>query len=134
MSYLWNVITGQVGQYLESELPASAAVSLASNVATDVTSLALPAGDWHVWGAIVTRPENGAVNFQGGWIGTASATIPVPPNKGAGAGTLDNFALTIPVGQRRIVLAAPATVYLSALAVFTGTCGAYGILCARRMA
>jgi hypothetical protein len=132
MSYLWNVITGKIGQYVEKIVPIGGAVSLTSNVAADITSLPLPAGDWDVRGSIVTNPSNGAVSFTGGWLSTTSATVPNTPN-GAAAGTLDNFALTIPVGTLRLSLSAPTTVYLSGLVVFTGSCGMYGILAARRI-
>lgn len=129
---------GAVGEYLESEILAGAAVALTTATPANITSLSLTAGDWDVWGeASFTLNAATTVTAINGWVSTTSATLPTAPNKGAMVtltATLTTGATQCaPVGMRRISLAATTTVYLSAQASFAvNTMAAYGMLCARR--
>lgn len=130
---------GDLGEYQEAEVLAGSAVSLTTATPANITSLALTAGDWDVWGeAAFTLNAATTVSAVNGWIYTTSATLPTAPNKGAIA-TLTAVLTTgatqcLPVGARRISLSATTTVYLSAQAAFAvNTMAAYGMLCARRV-
>lgn len=131
---------GQLGQKIESNIPLASAVNLANNVSKDVTSIALTAGVWLVWGNIAIVPTNNT-GGQLAWLGDASATPPTAPN-GGGETNLQaalTGALTsiLWAGVRNIVNAGPGsqTVYLSTNVNFpAGTCTAYGYIGAVRIA
>lgn len=129
--------TGNVGEYIFSEIVSGAALAFVSGTARDITSIDLSAGDWDAWATLSTAPATGATQTSiSAWINTVSATDPNPPNFGAYSQV--QTALTasagqsLPVGQIRLLLAAPTTVYLSATAVFGGAVSGYGFLGARR--
>lgn len=135
-----SAAAGYVGQIIETTVLAGAAVALTTATAADVASVALTAGDWDVWGNIVTAPAAGTTTSAlDGWISSTSATKPTKPNAGAYASILGitvaaNGILTLPVGMRRISVAAPTTVYLGIECAFAvSTMGAYGYIGARRV-
>ena len=133
-----NAAAGRIGEYIESEVLAGAAVSVSTATATNVTSISLTAGDWNVWGNIGTTAAGGAILTNwGGWISATSATLPTAPNKGAEIFTPLTYtvdtAAVYPVGMRRISIASTTTIYLSVYLVFAaGTATAYGYIGARR--
>lgn len=134
-----NAAAGSVGELIESTVLVGSAVSLTASTETNVTSISLTAGDWDVWG-LLDLSLNGATTLTGmtGWIHTVSATFPTPPNGGAyssrAATMTTGGAQHLPVGMRRLSLAATTTVYLSCYIVFgVNTCAAYGYLGARRV-
>jgi hypothetical protein len=130
-----NAATGKLGEYLTAVQ--STAVSITTTTATDIVSLSLTAGDWDV---------EGSVNFTGNTMTTVlaalsltSATLPSTPAIGGYnqigpfiSGSVSNAVL--PTGALRVSLAAPATVYLEAFAIFTlaGSTSGRGALRARR--
>jgi len=133
-----NAQAGWVGEYMSS-IVSSPGVTLTNNVAANVTTLALTAGDWDVDGELwVAATGTGSlVNIVGG-LTTTSATPPGAPADNAGrTGVMVNGTAPVTVidtvGPIRLSLAATTTVYLVAQAGFGATaCTAYGKLRARR--
>lgn len=133
-----NANTGSVGEILESTVLVGAAVSLTSNVAANITTIALTPGDWDIWGNIALSPGGSTTyNSVSGWINIVSATAPTIPGQGAyfihnntfttGAGAV------FPVGVIRLNPSNSTNLYLSTRIVFAAsTMAAYGYLAARR--
>lgn len=129
---------GQVGEYVESVVLAGSAVSLATGVVKDITSITLTAGDWDVSGLVVIVPAvtTSTTNYTG-FVNNVSATLP----------TLDQRLFTVnepPTvhaascssggNTKRYSLLTTTTIYLSVYSVFTvSTTGAYGKISARRI-
>jgi hypothetical protein len=133
-----NAAAGSVGELIESEILIGSAVSLTSTVSANITSITLTAGDWDVWGLIVSNPNVATTTaYLAGWTNTTSATAPSAPNKGGYvalpyAGTAGS-AILAPVGMRRYSVAGSTTVYLSVLTTFAvNVMSAYGYIGARR--
>jgi hypothetical protein len=121
---------------ITSTVLSAAAVTLATGTPSDVTSIPLPAGLWDLW-ATIDSAVGGTTDITQilGWISLTSATVPTIPNSGAFVGLNYPAASHIgfndhfPVGRMSLLLAAPATVYLSARATFTvSTFKMYGFL------
>lgn len=133
-----NAAAGAIGEYIEQVIPFGSPVTLVSNTAKTIASIALTAGDWHVWGAIVFQftsttsitaeiaslsNVNNGLPFETSYQYKHAAIVP---------GAAFPFAYNVPM--LRVSLAASATYYLVALAVFTvSTCGGSGFIAARRM-
>ena len=127
---------GNVGEYFQNTSPF---IGLSSGAAADIGQITLTAGDWDVWGTIVSSPGSGATpTYVKAWLNTAPASDPGPPNGGAywlnqdaaGGSGLETIA---PIGMKRLSLAGTATVYISCLANFSGgTMQALGFIAARR--
>ncbi len=126
-----NATAGDVGEYVTSTFGVA---PLSNNVAANVGSISLPAGDWDVTGYVLfTSSANNLVTVQA-WVGTVSATATEPHT------TIILFVGQMGGGTRldcptiRVNAAAPTTVYLGAFAGFpAGTAGGQGIIRARRM-
>lgn len=133
-----NADAGNIGEYISSTVLAGAAVSLTTGTDANVTSISLTAGDWDVWGLVATTVAGGTTtSLAQGWISTTSATLPTIPNEGAFAYDARAIAaggnLVMPVGMKRISLAATTTVYLSMRLTFAAsTASGYGFIGARR--
>jgi len=133
-----SAASGDIGEFIESEILSGSAVSVTSGVAKDITSISLTAGDWDVWGTVTTSPAGGTTSsLIVGWISTTSATLPTNPNKGAEFGSSVSVpaggAMTAPVGMRRLLLSTTTTTYLSCFISFAvSTMSAYGYIGARR--
>lgn len=129
-----NAATGDIGEFVSSEVASGSAVSLTTATAADVTSISLTAGDWDVRGHITI---NASVTFTvaNGWTSTTSATSPSSPNNGSYVGNQATGALlSSPTGVQRLSINSTTTVFLSALAFFSsGTCVAWGGIYARRV-
>ncbi len=133
-----NASAGFVGEILESTVLIGSGVSLSTGNPTDITSITLTAGDWDVWGTVVTSPSSGTTTSSVvGWVSTTSATIPTSPN----AGAISTFpvpiaattALRLSVGQRRVSVSTNTTCYLSISVSFAvSTMFGYGYIGARR--
>lgn len=109
-------------------------VSLTSANPTNITSIALASGTWIVWGNIVFQAATSTtITLIGGGIGEVSAILPSPPD-GGGSFLLSATLTTggtqsISVGQMRLNLTVPTTIYLVAQANFgTSTMTAGGFL------
>lgn len=133
-----NAAAGSVGEFISSNIPSGSAVSLTTGAAANVTSISLTAGDWDVWGEVVSLPAGTTTQSTViGGIGTTSATVPTlgtaspvvfsqyaPP-----AGT----SVFVNVGTGRINVSSTTTVFLVAQVSFgVSTCSAYGVISARR--
>jgi hypothetical protein len=127
---------GLIGQCINSNIPSGSAVALTTAVVGNVTSVSLTAGNWLCYGNLAFSPAGTTVtSSQGGWISTASATNPTPPNAGSEffsqamntvAGTNGNIW---PVGFTMENLTTTTTVFLEALANFTtSTESVYGYI------
>ena len=134
-----NANTGAVGEYLTANQSVGAPLSLTSNIALDVISIPLTAGDWDVQGtpyfAFGTTTTCSGISC---WISTTSATYP----GFGGATTSYNLAIAAASGQSlgwptptvRISLSGTTTVYMSAAATFaTSTMTVGGSIRARRV-
>lgn len=130
-----NANAGSVGEYVTATQ--SSAVSLASGVGSNITSISLTAGDWDVSGIINFVPANTTVvtNMTAG-ITTTSATlgvlgtfvgVSIPYTSTGGGSTFATPAV-------RINVSSTTTVYLVALQAFSAsTMTATGFIRARRV-
>lgn len=130
-----NASAGNLGEYISSTVASASAVALSNNVAKDVTSIVLTAGDWDVWGNVISV-NGGTITGFFAALSLTSNTLPTAPNNGgytniAGISTTSNIAAY--AGQMRVSVAANTTVYLETLAGFSGSVSAYGTIAARRM-
>lgn len=133
-----NAAVGRVGEYISSTVLVGSGIALTDATNTNITSISLTAGDWDVWGTVVSELGVGATMTSiAGWTSATSATLPTRPNNGAisiiqttfGA----NAVTSVPVNAQRVSLSATTTIYLSARSLFTGgTNTAYGFIGARR--
>lgn len=144
-----NVSAGYVGEYICAQVTnggsptgcatnTSTPVSLTTNTPVNIASISLTAGDYDVWGSVGFLPAGTTTtqNLQG-WISTASATNPIPPNFGAyfyqPLSYPAGVAPFMPVGTRQINVSSTTTVYLEVQAGFSvSTMTGYGFLAARR--
>jgi hypothetical protein len=132
-----NAHIGYPGQYVSSTVLLGGAVALTSNVAANITSIPLSAGDWDIYGSVNFSPAGTTqIAVEEAGVSQTSATLPTPPSggfTGTSATMPAGGQITLVLGHSPLSLAAPTTLYLVAYAVFTvSTCGAYGIIEARR--
>lgn len=134
-----NASAGNIGEYISASVVDGSAIVLTSTNIANITSMALTAGDWDVsfilgltgatatnlaWAYGTVGTTSGALNSTiGFYIGTGSL------------GTAFSGSQQIAIGSNnvRFSLAAPATVYLTTEAAFSGgACNAFGFIGARR--
>lgn len=132
-----NASAGYPGEYISSSVAAGSAVSLTTATSVDVTTISLTRGDWDVFGSIYFAPAGGAViTAESGGISTTAATLPTAPAGGfssvSGLTQAAGTAISLTLGITRISINTTTTVRLVAQASFSSTCGAYGIIQARR--
>ena len=130
-----NAAAGNVGEFVTSHVNESSGVSMTNNVATDITSISLTAGDWDVFGN-VSMINNGSQLAQYGqcWASLTSATKPDNSLTAAMYGpttTLQWVYLAIP--PLRVSIASTTTVYLSGQMGSNGTITGSGTISARRV-
>jgi hypothetical protein len=130
-----NAAAGIVGEYIESYIALGSATALTTNVAKNVTSISLTAGDWDVSGW-VGFTLNGATTSTAFAAGTSSTSATLGTDyfvetfTSAVAGSVQQF--TAPI--IRFSLAATTTIYLIAYCTFLiSTASAYGRISARRI-
>lgn len=128
---------GSVGEYISSSVTSASAVSLVTSTSKNVTSIALTAGDWLVCGGVsfVYGATTSITHIQGA-VSQASNTLDADTKFSLPMAAFVPGALT-PMGFHtavtRVLLSAPATIYLVAYATFTvSTCSAFGTISARR--
>ena len=134
-----DTTAGKVGEFITSNIPDGTPVGLTNNTNANVTSIALTAGDWDVWGNVDFQGDNTTtVTYLIGGINTISATRPDSSFSSSStfpAGST-NFAtgrVAFTVPQQRLSLSGNQTVYLVAFALFgVATCSVSGNLSARR--
>lgn len=134
-----NAASGIVGEIIESTVLVSSAIQLTDNNPNNVTSIALTAGDWDIWGSVHSNNDVGTLMTAFICsISTISSALPTAPNGGAyvgwqGTGIAGNNE-QFPVGMRRISVSTSTNTYLTAYARFTvSACMAYGYMGARRI-
>jgi hypothetical protein len=128
--------TGQIGEYLFAQVLQSAPVPIANNQIVNITQITLSAGDWGVSGNVGFAFTAGGATMLSCGINTVSAQIPTggtPINMIQLSGNVTIPATNMPIPATRIVLAAPAIIYLVATGTFTGTGVVYGTMNARRV-
>jgi hypothetical protein len=133
-----NAAAGNIGEYLHSFVLAGAAVNILNNTDTQITSLALTAGDWDLYGEIFFQPNAATITQVTGAIGTSVNSGPTVPNDGADRQQIPGQSLSSFVStnalRTRVSITAPATYILTGYVLFTGTSVAgYGALRARRV-
>ena len=132
-----NATAGKVGEMISSVVGSSPGVSLTSGNSADITSIALSAGDWDVWGNIGFTPSGTAVvTGTFGWTNTTSATPPDLSLYSSYNDASTNSQISYCVPQVRHNVSGSTTVYLSGLVTYTGaaaTLTACGGIYARRV-
>ncbi len=127
---------GNIGEYITDSVDQASAIPLTTNVSANITSIALTAGDWDVWGNVVFIAANTTVVGSGfGIVTSVSATMGATLLRGSLTTFTGDGAVTpsVPAPMQRFSIAAPTTVYLVALSTFTtSTNGAFGYISARR--
>ncbi len=140
--YSFFSLLGNIGQLISAFVnPGGSVPAGGSGVATDITFIDLPVGDWDVFGNISTAPDVTTTQSDiRGWISTISATDPGPPNQGAYAelqmAIAAGLGQTLSVGTATIIVGQGQTqrVYLSAAVTFAGgTLNLFGSLAARQV-
>jgi len=134
-----NATAGNIGEYIQSELPFGSATSMTTGTAKTITSITLTAGDWNVWGLIVLNPAASTVitSFSAA-ANTTTNTMPIPPNGGSYISQVITLpagnAQAYPIGMQRYCVSTSTTVYLVSSVNFnTSTLTAYGGIYARRI-
>lgn len=133
-----DAAVGSVGEYKTTVIPSGSAVSLTNNVANNVASLSLTAGDWDVWG-FAQGTHGGTTNLTNFsiWVSATSATPPTggddPVQRYSYPAGSTSIYPSLCVCPKRIKLASTTTVYLSCWPNFTvSTLSAWGFIAARR--
>lgn len=131
-----SAAAGDVGEIVSSTVASGSGVSLTSNVAKDVTTISLTAGDWDVFGFIGILPAaaTSITSFGGSSSQTTNTldSVNFIINRYA-AFVPGNSELRSAFTTTRISVSGTTTVYLVALASFTvSTCVGFGSIYARR--
>lgn len=129
-----NAAAGYVGEYISSFIPPSSAVSLVTDVSTNITSISLTAGDWDVSGLTSTVFSTaGTAGLAGTSLVSASlATYYIGGFQLQPTSTI-SYAST-PAPLQRVSIAITTTVYLVGRANFaSGTALCCGFISARRV-
>lgn len=131
--------SGQVGEYITSNIVIGSAVSMSSGTTGPITLISLTAGDWDVWANVITNPAVGTTTgtLEVG-ISTTSSALPTAPANGGN--NINSFVSSSGAGfvqggncMMRVSIASTTTVYIVALANFSGgSLSAYGSIQARR--
>ncbi len=136
-----NASPGSVGECISSSVLIGSAVSLTSNVTTNITSITLTSGDWEVsasgWSVVGSLTQTQSF-FVG--VSTVSATLPLPGSGNNQSGLGDSAEnpsafFSVSTGTTRITVpsSTTTTVYLVANSIFTiSTTAAYGYIQAIR--
>jgi len=135
-----NATAGNVGEFVSSTVNSGSAVSLTTNVAANITSISLTAGDWDVFiDAYFSFAGTTSVTNMQTSISTISATISQTPGnwgvvqQAASVPTAAN-PTNLGAGPVRLSLSGTTTVFLVVQATFTvAATSAYGIISARRV-
>ena len=128
------------GEYVESVVADTSAISLANGTPVNITSISLVAGDWDVIGSIIfLGTSTTSITSERGFISLASNTRDISAGRIFGKNCsaysnslyiMDAFSSAV----LRFKLTATTTIYLVAEAEFTvSTMSAYGIISARRV-
>lgn len=131
-----NVAAGIVGEYTNKLVSSSAAISISTAAAANVTNMTLAAGDWEVSGHVSFALAGATTTAFSAGINTTSATLPTDGSEcySAIVTTVLTDTETITVDRKRINVNTSTTVYLIAKSTFSvGTETVFGSLTARRI-
>jgi len=129
-----DAAAGVIGEFLSAT--SGGPVSLGSGVPSTIATLALAAGDYDVWGAVVFDPDpTTSLREITSAVSTTAAALPGDVlYADIAAIFVDGSNQNLPAPVRRISLAAAVNVYLVGQAGFSvASCAATGIICARRV-
>jgi hypothetical protein len=129
-----NASAGNVGEYISSTVTAVSPGG--SNVATNITSISLTAGDWDVWGTAYWSNAGTTVVYFEASINTTSATQTLPGAAGNvffSYGSSTSLLGGSPTGMVRISISGTTTVYLVGTVVYATAPAFSGFLGARRV-
>src|SRR6266852_2654039 len=135
-----SALSGEIGEYISSNISAGSAISLTTATATNITTISLTAGDWDIeanllfQGAATTN-----VTLYAGSLSLTSSTLDFSNDRFdelaySSSGIVLGSAPTqnIHLGRARFSLSTTTTIYLVAFCNFTvSTEAAFGILRAR---
>jgi hypothetical protein len=130
---------GNVGEYVSSTINSGSAVALSTNVAANITSVSLTAGDWDIWSNLYfLAAGTTSITILQGSLSTTSATLNVNPGfwgvQATPASVIGANTTGLDVGPVRLSLAGTTTLFIVAQATFTvSTLSGYGIIQARRV-
>jgi hypothetical protein len=126
---------GVIGEYKTAT--SAGTTPLVTNVGANVTTLALSAGDWDVWGVVtfagaatsVRQYVSGACSLSSGVL----AGLPTGGGVATYVGSVTHEIGIYPIPQGRLSIAAPTTLYLVAQSGFaTAAMAASGFIAGRR--
>jgi hypothetical protein len=129
-----NAAAGYVGEYISSNVAYSSAITTTSNVAANITSISLTAGDWDVFGVCYFEASSQNSTYSAGWTSATSAAVPTPNEYFIVQSTTNQFiaqCLVTPI--KRYSLSSTTTIYLGTVADGSGTRKACGTIFARRV-
>ena len=133
-----SAAAGKIGEFMESNIAIGSAVALSTGAAKTITSLALTAGDWDVFGQVSFIPAGTTtMSVLAAAIHTTTDALPTSPASGAYTAVQTVFTTgqtqSLPAGMRRVSIAGTTTLYLIAYAAFAvSTMTGYGYFGARR--
>jgi hypothetical protein len=132
-----SAAAGKVGQILTATVAFGSAVAMSDNLATNITSVSLTAGDWDVSGTVFFSASGGGPTYLSAYANTVSATVPNTPGGGESNALALPFTTgisSVSFGPARFSLAGTSTVYLGAfIRQSAGSNAAYGQIRARRV-
>ena len=132
-----NAPAGSDGEYSSVVVAQGAALPSNSSAATTICTLALSAGDFDVSGVVGSTVGGGPITTQVGWLNTSASQPAVPGDGGIASsdGVASTSGFTMGIPTKRFSSAAPFTVYLVGVIVYTGGSGnsVFGAIRARRV-
>jgi hypothetical protein len=126
-----NAGAGKVGEIISSVITSGAPVTFSTTVTKDLTSIALTAGDWDVWGNYLLSDSTTAQCTA--WTNSASATLPDSSVRCTIAPLGASTAVGMAVPYQRYSLSGNTTIYISANLTFSGSGTVVGGIYARRV-
>lgn len=115
-----NGVAAAAGAIGEIQKASATAISLTTGTSISVCSLPLTAGDWLVWGNMITAPSGATTNAAAAGISTTTGALPPVPLYGQVGSAGVGLPSGPPVPMRDIQLTSSSTVFLVANAQFTG--------------
>ncbi|GKS62499.1 hypothetical protein YTPLAS21_19570 [Candidatus Nitrosocosmicus sp.] len=133
-----NAAAGYVGEYVSSSVPEGSAVNILDNVAKDVTSISLEAGDWELSATVFFKPAAGTTSStQASGISLVSNTINgTDPGYNYLQQPITGSPQKVSTNScgNRLSLSGTTTVYLVAFVrIAVSTMSVYGFIGARRV-
>lgn len=127
-----DAATGYVGEFITSNVASGSAITATRNAVTNVTTIALTAGDWDVWGNVQWPTLGTSPTIIGAWTNSASTAPDASLQGTIGAGSILNTSgLVAP--YRRYSLSGNTTIYLgSSFSNVSGNGTVSGSIYARR--